>query len=427
VRSLTSLGPRYLALWVGQTVSQFGTYVAFLTLPFLVRDITNATAESFKTLEFSLTYALETAPALLAGLLVGVLLDRWHLRPIMITTDLLRASAFFFLTATYGNYGIGTVFVIAFVVGSMTTLFDGALYTMIPSLVPNRRLADANSFVSASQQANYAIGTMAAGLIALATGGPKLGLFINGATFIVSAVCLIWVGRVDVHRDQSERGRFLTEAADGIRYLWSEPQLRITTISAAIPNFVLGLVEATIVILFPVVLGTANEAEIGVVVAAMGVGGIIGAVAAPRVITVLGLGRTMTVGMTVAGCLLFAVFFTTYGVLTLLLSAGWMIGISLINVPLTTIRQHYAAPAMLGRVITASRAIGWATLPVGALIGGWLGDSSESLPTVARVFSLLLVVTAAWLFTTVIWSDTFGPHFEGRHTRNRQRPAETTQ
>ncbi|MFZ0626572.1 MAG: MFS transporter [Acidimicrobiia bacterium] len=426
MRSLTSLGPRYMALWVGQTVSQFGTYVAFLTLPFLVGDITGATPENLQTLKFSLTYALETAPALLAGLLVGVLLDRWHLRPIMIATDLLRASAFFYLTATYGNYGVGTVFVIAFIVGSMTTLFDGALYTMIPSLVSGRRLADANSFVSASQQANFAIGTMAAGLIAVATGGPEVGLFINGITFIVSAICLIWVGRVDVHTHQGERSRFLTEAADGIRYLWSEPRLRITTISAAIPNFVIGFVEATIVILFPVVLGTANEAEIGVVVAAMGVGGIIGAVAAPRVIMMLGLGRTMAIGMTMAGCLLFAVFFTHYGVVTLLLSAGWMIGISLINVPLTTIRQHYATPAMLGRVITASRAIGWATLPIGALVGGWLGDSLETLPTVSRVFSLLLVITAAWLFTTVIWSDTFGPHFEGRHTRRKTSPAEST-
>lgn len=426
MRSLTSLGPRYMALWVGQTVSQFGTYVAFLTLPFLVADITGATPENLNTLKFSLTYALETAPALLAGLLVGVLLDRWHLRPIMIATDLLRASAFFYLTATYGNYGVGTVFVIAFIVGSMTTLFDGALYTMIPSLVSGRRLADANSFVSASQQANFAIGTMAAGLIAVATGGPEVGLFINAVTFIVSAICLIWVGRVDVHTHQGERSRFLTEAADGIRYLWSEPRLRITTISAAIPNFVIGFVEATIVILFPVVLGTANEAEIGVVVAAMGVGGIIGAVAAPRVIMLLGLGRTMAVGMTLAGCLLFAVLFTHYGAVTLLLSAGWMIGISLINVPLTTIRQHYAKPEMLGRVITASRAIGWATLPIGALVGGSLGDSIETLPTVSRIFSLLLVITAAWLFTTVIWSDTFGPHFEGRHTRRKASPAEST-
>jgi predicted MFS family arabinose efflux permease len=415
-----------MALWVGQTVSQFGTYIAFLTLPFLVKDITQATAESFNTLNFATTYALETVPALLFGVLVGVLLDRWHLRPIMVATDLLRACAFFYLTANYGDYGVTTVFVFAFVVGSMTTLFDGALYTMIPSLVRRRRLADANSFVAASQQANYAIGPLVAGALAIATGGPRLGLFINGASFVVSAICLFWVGRVDVHHGVTDHKAFFREAGDGIRYLWSEQRLRVITISAAVPNFVIGFIEGAFVVIYPVVLGTANDGQVGILVAAMGVGGIIGAVLAPGVVRGMGLGRTLTAGMTLAGVLLFSVMFTKYGPLTIALNAGWMIGISLINVPLATIRQHYAKEEMLGRVISGSRAIAWATLPVGAMVGAWLGDSESTLPTVARVFSLLLVITAAWLYTTIIWSDTFGPNFEGRHSRRSRRPAETT-
>jgi MFS family permease len=414
-----------MALWVGQTVSQFGTYIAFLTLPFLVRDIQHATSAEFRTLDFALTYALETAPALLAGLFAGVLLDRWHLRPVMIATDLLRASAFFYLAGGYGSYGIETVFVMAFLVGSLTTLFDGALYTMIPSLVGRRRLADANSFVSASQQANFALGTLAAGVLTVATGGPAVGLFVNGMTFVVSAICLYWVGRVDSHHGREPvRTGFFKEAADGIRYIWSEPRLRITTIAAAVPNFVMGFIEAAIVVLFPIVIGAADEGEIGILVAAMGVGGIIGALLAPRVVRAFGLGRTLTLGMTIAGVGLLAFMFTSYGWVALALNGGWMIGVSLINVPLATIRQNYAKDSMLGRVISASRAIGWATLPIGALVGGWLADTEEMLIVVARVFPLLLVFTAIWLYTTVVWRDTYGPNFEGRHTRRRENPAE---
>ncbi len=425
VKSLATLGPRYLALWVGQTVSQFGTYIAFLTLPLLVRDIQQATTGDFRTLDFAFTYALETAPTLFAGLVAGVLLDRWHLRPVMIATDLLRASAFFYLAAGYGSYGIETVFLVAFLVGSMTTLFDGALYTMIPSLVGRRRLADANSFVAASQQANFALGVGAAGVLALATGGPQLGLFVNGATFVISAICLYWVGRVDTHRPRTEeRAPFLTEAADGIRYIWSEPRLRITTIASAVPNFVMGFIEAAFVVVFPIVIGASNEGQVAILVVAMGVGGIIGALLAPRVVTALGLGRTLTVGMTIAGLLLLAFMFTSYGVLALALNVGWMFGVSLINVPLATIRQNYAKDSMLGRVISVSRAIGWATLPIGALIGGWLADTEETLIVVARTFPILLVLTAVWLYTTVVWSDTFGPYFEGRHTKGREQAAE---
>jgi MFS family permease len=369
---------------------------------------------------------LETAPALLLGLFAGVVIDRIHLRPIMIATDLLRASAFFYLAASYGSYGIETVFLIAFIVGSMTTFFDGALYALIPAIVPRRRLADANGFVAASQQANFALGTLAAGIIASETGSPAVGLFINGASFVVSAICLNWVGRVVHHRTPlDERAPFFTEAADGIRYIWREPRLRITTIAAAVPNFVMGFIEATVVVLFYVLLGAANESEIGLLVSAMGVGGIIGALIAAPVIKKMGLGRTMTVGMTIAGLLLFTVMFTTYGPVALALNAGWMVGVSLINVPLATIRQHYANDAMVGRVISASRAVGWATLPIGALVGGWLADIEENLPVVARTFPLLLIATAIWLFTNVVWSDSFGPHFEGRHSKGREEIAGT--
>ena len=408
---MRSLGPRYLALWVGQTISQFGTYVAFLTIPFLILHIQEASGTE-GTLDFSIAYAVETAPTFLVGLVGGVLLDRWALRPVMVATDLVRASAFFYLAATVGVYGTTTVFVMAFLVGSMTTLFDGALYSVIPALVPRDRLADANSFVAASQQANFALGPLVAGVIAVAFAGPALGLFLNGVTFVVSALSLRWVGRIKHHRDPNEkRAPFLTEASNGIRYIWSEPRLRITTIASAIPNFVMGFVEATFVVLALVVLNVETKAQIGILLFAMGVGGVFGALIAPRIARSLGLGRTLIVGMGIAGVGLFLVMFTNYGALAIALQAFWMIGVSVINIPLATIRQHYAAESMLGRVITASRAIGWATLPVGALVGGWLGGDDNSYPWVARGFPLLLIATAVWLYTTVIWSDTFGPDF----------------
>jgi hypothetical protein len=296
---------------------------------------------------------------------------------------------------------------------------------MIPSLVGRRRLADANSFVAASQQANFALGVLAAGVLTYITGSPSLGLFVNGATFVVSAISLYWVGRVDTHRTAAaDRLPFFTEAAAGIRYIWSEPRLRVTTIAAAVPNFVMGFIEAAIVVLFPIVIGAANEGQVGILVAAMGVGGIIGALLAPRVVRALGLGRTMTIGMSIAGVLLLVFMFTRYGASALALNVGWMFGVSLINVPLATIRQNYAQDHMLGRVISASRAIGWATLPIGALVGGWLADSEATLIVVARVFPILLILTAIWLYTTVVWFDTFGPNFEGRHTARREKAAE---
>lgn len=416
IATLRSLGPRYLALWVGQTVSQFGTYVAVFTIPLLIGFIQEAQGTE-STLDFSVAYALELAPAFLVGLVGGVFLDRWPLRPVMVATNLLRACAFFYLSSEVGNFGTGTVFATAFLIGSMATLFDGALYSMIPSLVKRDQLADANSLVTASIQANFAFGPLIAGILAAVFAGPEVGLFLTGVTFVIASISLKWVGRIPHHRDPGEeRAPVLTEAANGIRYIWSEPRLRVTTIASAVPNFVIGFVEATFFVLFFDVLLVPGNTEAGIMLSAMGVGGVIGALVAPGITRKFGLGRTMVVGMAVAGLGLFAVMFTTYGILAVALQMGWMLGISVINIPLATIRQHYATESMRGRVISASRALGWATLPLGALIGGWLGATPSTYPWVARTFPLLLVGTALWLFTTVVWSDTFGPgYLPGAH------------
>jgi len=421
---MRSLGPRYMALWVGQTISQFGTYVALLTIPLLVLHIQEGTG-SENTLDFSIAYALETAPTLLIGLAGGVFLDRFHLRPVMIATDLLRACAFFYLAAQVGSYGVGTVFAMAFIVGSFTTLFDGALYAMIPALVPKERLSDANSFVTASIQANFAIGPLVAGVMAAVFAGPAVGLFVNGVTFVVSAWSLSYVGRVAHHSETAgPRASLVTEFVAGMRRIWEEPRLRVSTLASSIPNFVLGFMEATFVVLATVVFQTDSETHIGVLFSFMGLGGLIGALLAPRVTRALGLGRSMVAGMGLSGVALLTVMFTTYGIAAMVLLAAYMFGLSVINIPLATIRQIYAGERMLGRVVTATRAIGWATLPIGALVGGWLGNTESTYPWIARLFPLILIGCAVWLFTTVIWDDTYGPEFrKGSHEAPRAKHA----
>jgi predicted MFS family arabinose efflux permease len=419
---MRSLGPRYFALWVGQTISQFGTYIGVITIPLLVQYIQEANSTELSTFQFAAVYAAETAPTLLVGLLGGVLLDRIHLRPVMITADLVRASAFFYLAATADSLGVGSVFAMALIVGSMTTLFDASLYALIPALVPKDRYSDANSFVTASIQANFALGPLIGGVIAFAFATPAVGLFINGVTFLVSAWSLKYVGRV-AHRSgpAPPRAPYLEEFKAGMRRIWEEPRLRVSTISAAVPNFVMGFLEGTFIVMFTVVIGAQNESQIGILLFFMGLGGLIGALAAPSVTRWAGLGRAMTAGLALAGVALLVFMFTNYGVIAWLLLAVFMFGVSVINIPLASIRQLYAGENMLGRVISAARAIGWATLPIGALIGGWLGNSESTYPWVARIFPLILLGCALWLFTTVIWDDTFGPEFKRVENPSRAR------
>lgn len=399
------LGPQFRSLYLGTAVSLFGNYVAYVTLPLLVLSILDGDAE--RALPFSITYALETIPTLVFGLVGGVLLDRVQLRWAMILADMFRAGAFFYLAGSVGEIGLPTVFAASFLVGSFSAVYENALYALIPSLVPDERLAQANGRIAATQAVMFAAGPVIGGALS-AIGGPGPGLWLNGGTFVVSAICVFFVGRVPARAVEEERGGFIEETLNGLRFLVGERRLRDSTITAAAANLVLGFVEATFVVMATEVLLTDNETQIGILIAAFGLGMSSGAGLAARVIRVLGLGRTMMLGLITMAVGMGLLVFSRFGVIALVFAFVMFVGIGLVNVPIATIRQVYTPPAMLGRVITASRALSWGTLPIGAMAGGLL-TARIDYPSLIRATPLVLLVLAAWLFRTSLWTDTFGP------------------
>jgi MFS family permease len=398
------LGTPFRTLYIGTSISLLGNYVAYLTIPLLVLEITQ-TAE--KAIPFSITYALETIPTLIFGLAGGLLLDRVRLRWAMILADVARAAAFFYLASSVADIGLGTVYAISFLVGSFSAMFENSLYAILPSLVPEQLLARANGRLAATQSAMFAVGPLLAGLMA-ALAGPSPGLWFNGVTFLLSAVGVFLVGPVEQHHRGQDEGGFVEETLNGLRYLIGEIRLRDSTITAATANLVVGFFEATFVVMAAVVLNTTSDTQIGILIAVVGAGSTAGAAVADRVIRIVGLGRAMTIGMVTMAVGMGLLVFSRFGVVALAFAFVMFVGVGLINVPIATVRQLYTPPAMLGRVITASRALSWGTLPVGAILGGLLAAQMSYIPIV-RATPLVLIGLAAWLFTTPLWHDTFGP------------------
>lgn len=401
-RADPGLGRRFRALFWGQAISQVGDYVAYLTIPLFVIQLSDA------NVDLALTYALEILPGVIFGFLGGVLLDRLPLRPVMIVADLARAAAFFVLgtiAITPEPNVMIVVFLMAFLIGTFSSVFQNGMYSLIPALVRNDQLSIANSRTATSQQVALVFGPLLAGAMA-DTIGVAPGLFLNGATFLLSAVSVWLVGSVPVRIAREERGNYLEEAMHGLRYLWSEPRLRASTIAAASANAAVGFLESTFVVLGTKVVG-AGEAQLGIMFMALGLGGIVGALIAPHVGRMIGLGRTMTIGMVTFGAAFLVTVHTRFGFSVLALLFIMFVGISLVNVPLATIRQSYTPTAMMGRVITAARTIGWSTLPLGALLGSAIADGTD-YRLVARATPLILIATGVWLVFTPIWSDTLG-------------------
>lgn len=410
------LGGRFNLLWAGQAISQLGDYVAYVSIPLFVRFLTGG------SIELAISYSLETAPVFMVGLAGGVLIDRMRLRPVMIFTDLARAAAFVFLAvvatdpAPDPRTALAAVFAVAFIAGTMAAVFVGALTTIVTCIVSPIKLASANARIATTEQLATIAGPALAGVL-ISQGGFAPTFMINASTFVVSAISLVILGPVDRARARLPRARFWEEAMIGLRHLWNERRLRVGTLAVAAAHLVLGFIEATFVLAAERIIGATEAWQQGTLFAVFGAGAVVGAILSPGVARVVGLGRSMVIGLVVLAGGYLAFVHTPFGVVGSSYLFIAFFGFQLLNVPYITIRQVYTPAEMLGRVATAARAVAWATLPIGALAGAIISERTGSFVAVTRFSPLFLLVVGVSLIATVIWRDTFGPTWRrGRPT-----------
>ncbi len=401
---------RFDVLWAGQAISQFGDYLAFFSVPLFVAHLANAPGDSNSS-DLGLWYALDAIPAVILGLVGGVLIDRVRIRGIMIVSDLGRAAVF--LTLAFAatplpeagsRESLGLVFLSAVLLGSLSTVFNNALYTLIPSLVAPKALASANSRISATQNLAFALGPAIAGLL-VASSGFWLTFLVNGATFAVSATSLFLIGPVARPKPEGVRLRIIEDLMNGLRFVWSEPRLRITTLAATAGNLVIGFIDATLVLTATNVIGASDD-QVGLIYSSLGLGAIAGALVAPTLIRLIGLGKTLAIGFVTFGLGLTLFANLAYSLIGLGQIFVGYAGLQLLNIPLMTIRQRFTPTVMLGRVLSATRSVGWASLPIGALLGTAVSDGFGLFAPLVQTTPLLMVVIGIALVPTVVWSAT---------------------
>ncbi|NIA24613.1 MAG: MFS transporter [Gammaproteobacteria bacterium] len=384
-------------VWTGQTVSLFGDYVAYLTVPLFLAEL------SQRAFDFGLLSAAENLPTLIFGFVGATLLDRYRLRWLIAINELARAAAFFSLAILVrdGTFTTWGLFAFAFVAGSLAASFNASLQAFIPSVAAGLGLSRANGRLSLSQQIAFLLGPLTGGLIVKVADFSAAFAF-NGVTFLVSALSFIYLSRVP-QRALGTGDHFMENLREGWAHLWGERRIRLTTLGGGLANFITGFIEATLVLIGAQLLGTDDPARLGIFFVGMGAGGIIGAISAPRVIDRVHIGRTYVFGFAIFG---FGMFGLTWSsnllVVTSVLAVGFA-GLVWTNVSLLTMRQLYTPQHLLGRVSAAGRGLAWSTVPFGALFGTALADRIGLL-TIVRLGPILIVLFAVYLSRTVVWS-----------------------
>ena len=129
-------------LWVGETVSQFGTTISQVALPLLAILVLHAS-----TFEVGLLTTLETLAFLLVGLPAGAWVDRMRFRSVLIANDLLRAALLGSIPVAHllGVLTLAQLYIVTVAVGVCTVFFDVAYQSYLPTLIDRRALVDGDA------------------------------------------------------------------------------------------------------------------------------------------------------------------------------------------------------------------------------------------------------------------------------------------
>jgi predicted MFS family arabinose efflux permease len=318
-------------------------------------------------------------PWLVIGLPAGAWVDRLPPRPLMVICDIVSALLYASLpvAAWAGVLSTGQVLAVALLAGAANVFFATAYQVYLPALVTPGELLEGNAKLQGSMSVSTIGGSSAAGLAAKAVGDAAALLF-NAGSFLVSATCLLLIRARPAPREPARRATTVrAEISEGARFIMRDPLLRPMSIYAAIANLANSGSTALVVVFLIRVVGF-GSAAVGLLMAATGVGGIVGALAARRVAGRLGTARALLVSMLGGG--LFALLIPLTGpgpraafyvVGSAVLGAGGTVG----NIILVSFRQVYCPPRMLGRVTASQRFLVYGTIPLGALIAGGLGTA----------------------------------------------------
>jgi MFS family permease len=400
----------FFLLWTGETISGAGSSMAAVGVPLLAVTVLHAS-----TFAVAVLTGAAYLPWLVIGLPAGAWVDRLPTRPLMVACDVISALLFASLPAAawLGALTTGQVVVVALLAGAANVFFSTAYQVCLPSLVTAAELVDGNAKLQGGASVATIAGRGAAGLAAEAVGAAT-ALLANAASFLVSAACLLAIkpaasapaahdpaASAPAAHDPAAHdpaahdpaahdpaapppasavartGGVFAQTWHGIGYVARDPYLRLFTVYAAVSNFAYTGNLALVVVFLVRVVGL-GSAAVGLLMAAGGVGGLLGALIAPRLARAFGTARTLVLTTVASGLAGLLIPLTARGPRITFFVAGSMLVAAAIvvgNVILGSFRQHYCPPALLGRVTASMRFLAYGMIPLGALLAGALGTT----------------------------------------------------
>jgi len=366
----------YRLFWIGQVLSLVGTWMQSVSEPWLVLLLGGS------PLQLGIVLALEFAPSTVLAPIGGVLADRMDKRTVIIWTQVaaaLQAVVLFAITVT-GIVQIWHIFILAFVLGCINAVNMPVRQAFAAEMVPRRDLLNAIALNSASFNAARIVGPAIAG-VTLALWGPAVNFGINAVSYIavILALCAMKVPRpVASPGQEMSVWRTLTE---GIRYVAASAPIRTILLLLSLVS----LAGVPFTVLMPVFAADVLQGgphTLGLLMGAIGVGALAGALSLAARKTVRGLGRLIGVGVAVFGASLVAFALSRNVSLSLFFLFLCGFGMMVHTASSNTILQTIVEDDKRGRVMSLYAAAFMGTLPLGSVFAGTLAGRIGATRTV---------------------------------------------
>lgn len=263
----------YQLLWGSQALAEFGLNASTIAFPLLVLALTGSAAAS------GLVLGTSAAATLVAGLPAGALVDRWNRKKIMLSCEAAQAIAATSLVVALlsGLASIPHMIIVAAVTGVCGALFVPAEDSSLPNLVPAEQLSAAVALNSARGHLGQLSGTAAGGFLFAI--GKFVPFMVDVLAHIMSFFFLLFLRMPPRKVEPKPAGHLGRDITAGFRWMWSHPPVRTIGLFAIVLN--LFFTAYFIVIIVLAQARGVPSGEIGIMAAMLGVGGILGSLAAP--------------------------------------------------------------------------------------------------------------------------------------------------
>lgn len=378
----------FVILRSGRAVSGLGSQMTRVAMPLLVLDLTRSPALT------GLVGLIGSAPALLLGLPLGALVDRWDRRAVMLisTAGLALTTASVAFALLLGGLTIIHLVIAGLVASTCGAAFGMAESAAIPSLVPPAQLSSALAQNEAAVRTTQLIGPPIGGtLFGIARALPFLA---DAISFAVLLLALLPLRLPPGMPGRTNRTGLWSDVGEGVSWVWHQPFIRTTLLLTAGGNLLLTAVSLLVIVVAR--NGGASPGAIGLIFTAEAVFAIASTALAPY------LSRRLTLGQTVIGSHwlwvgLFPLYLVSHDIVVLAIVTGAAFCLSPIrNVILISYQLRIIPDELRGRVGSVAGLITGGPMPFGSAVCGLLlQQTGAGQTTLALTMGAFLLALAA--------------------------------